>query len=609
MRSQAQYTIYSLNDVIASNTAPTSPYKGQLWVDTSTTPPVTKVYNGTSWVEQNGTDTIRTSITTLTTQQSSFQTSLNTLSSNYSAITTRVQTVEDDLGTLEETVETLQEDYSSLEQTASQISASVTSKASAEYGSSSSNFGWKLKSTGFYLYSGAKTVMAVTSSGATIGGCTIESGSLKVPAANITGTLTASQIDATGIVATNVDITGKITATSGSIENLTITGKLFFGGNTTYYINANYNDGDYYINLPGFRVDDASGAVFSGKLSAPTGNIGGCTITNGVLKVPAANITGTLTAAQISANAITVDKLNPNTFLGHNHGSQSDWRNVPTRCEIACRGRNYCTVRVGDDTSSTSIALPRLAIKNNYGSYVDYYDAFFGFIGFPNASDAVNSSGFNTHVGLIGIGHHEGNSDYLDEDPYSMTANCLVRYKNGVEFCGIRASVARNEGWATAYIDGTAIKIGRDWSPYAGMRISPAAKTVNTYGTWTGAVTGTYSDRNLKHDIEDLDTRYEILFDALRPKRFKYNDGTSNRYHTGFIAQDVNTAIEAGNLTTQELAAFYRWEVNDPDAEDFGQEYLALRYDEFVAINTWQIQRLKQRIAALESIINGGNNQ
>ena len=37
MRTQSQYTIYSLNEVYAGTTAPTSQYKGELWVDTSQT--------------------------------------------------------------------------------------------------------------------------------------------------------------------------------------------------------------------------------------------------------------------------------------------------------------------------------------------------------------------------------------------------------------------------------------------------------------------------------------------------------------------------------------------------------------------------------------------
>jgi len=40
----------------ASGTAPSSPVTGQMWTDTSLTPPVDKYYNGTSWVRMDGGD-------------------------------------------------------------------------------------------------------------------------------------------------------------------------------------------------------------------------------------------------------------------------------------------------------------------------------------------------------------------------------------------------------------------------------------------------------------------------------------------------------------------------------------------------------------------------
>ena len=108
-------------------------------------------------------------------------------------------------------------------------------------------------------------------------GCfTALNGKLYINAAYINAGTLSSDYTFTGkLVAENADITGSVYATAGELENLTITGKLYFGGDTQYYINANYNDGSYYINLPGLRVDDASGAVFSGKLSAATGTFSG----------------------------------------------------------------------------------------------------------------------------------------------------------------------------------------------------------------------------------------------------------------------------------------------------------------------------------------------
>ena len=100
MKAQAQFTIHSLNDVIASTSAPSSPYKGQLWVNTSYSPPRTFVYNGSAWKEQNGTDTLRSNISTLTTKSNTMQSNLDGLTSTVSTVTERVEVVESDLGLL-----------------------------------------------------------------------------------------------------------------------------------------------------------------------------------------------------------------------------------------------------------------------------------------------------------------------------------------------------------------------------------------------------------------------------------------------------------------------------------------------------------------------------
>lgn len=53
-------------------------------------------------------------------------------------------------------------------------------------------------------------------------------------------------------------------------------------------------------------------------------------------------------------------------------------------------------------------------------------------------------------------------------------------------------------------------------------------------GTWSAK--NDLSDRRIKNSIEDLSEQYEALFDNLKPCRYKYNNGTSGRYHTGYIA-------------------------------------------------------------------------
>lgn len=123
-------------------------------------------------------------------------------------------------------------------------------------------------------------------------------------------------------------------------------------------------------------------------------------------------------------------------------------------------------------------------------------------------------------------------------------------------------------------------------------------RMTGTYAEWTHIidnVTNTTSDANYKHDITDLTDKYNILFDRLRPVSYKYNNGTSGRDHTGFIAQEVHNAIIAAGLTEKNFAAIITsHEHNDDTGEDI--EIMRLRRDEFVALNTWQIQKLKQKV-------------
>ena len=118
------------------------------------------------------------------------------------------------------------------------------------------------------------------------------------------------------------------------------------------------------------------------------------------------------------------------------------------------------------------------------------------------------------------------------------------------------------------------------------------------WGTWTLNSGATItSDRNAKHDIEILPENYEHTFDNLQPVRFKYNDGTSGRYHMGFIAQDVAEAVENAGLSLTDFAA-----VCAP-SKSIQNALWGIRYEEIVALNTQQIQKLKARIKQLEERI------
>lgn len=145
---------------------------------------------------------------------------------------------------------------------------------------------------------------------------------------------------------------------------------------------------------------------------------------------------------------------------------------------------------------------------------------------------------------------------------------------------------------------------GKEWKElYVYKIITPENKSGILSGTWTGTVSpATNSDQNLKHEIELLSTEYSDFFDALTPRRFKYNDGSSNRYHLGFIAQEIQQSLIEAGIPESEFAGIIT--LTDTDQETGEQtSRMALRYEEFISLNTWQIQLLKKRVSELESKI------
>ena len=98
------------------------------------------------------------------------------------------------------------------------------------------------------------------------------------------------------------------------------------------------------------------------------------------------------------------------------------------------------------------------------------------------------------------------------------------------------------------------------------------------------------SDRNAKHDIEELPEKYLDMLLELPAYRFKLNDGTSGRYHVGYIAQDVEEYMAKHEIDSLEFGGFVK------DADEDGNDIYMLRYEEFIAIHTLAVQRIFKRL-------------
>lgn len=109
------------------------------------------------------------------------------------------------------------------------------------------------------------------------------------------------------------------------------------------------------------------------------------------------------------------------------------------------------------------------------------------------------------------------------------------------------------------------------------------------------------SDRNVKKDIMSMGDIQEDLFDSLKPVTFKFNDTKSHRTHYGFISQDVEDSLMELGLTGEDFAGFCKDTIKNDDGE--AVEKYSLRYTEFIALNTYMIQKLKQEILELKKEI------
>jgi len=160
-------------------------------------------------------------------------------------------------------------------------------------------------------------------------------------------------------------------------------------------------------------------------------------------------------------------------------------------------------------------------------------------------------------------------------------------------------------------------------NPYAFRMTTSNALSLGGSGylwrsVYAATTTISTSDRNKKKDFTEFDDRFEKLFDELKPQRFKFIENTSNRYHSGFIAQDVEDSLENVGLTALDFAGFCKDARLKPELnKDFAEsedDYLlddegnktydySLRYSEFIALNTWQIQKLKAKVSEQQTEI------
>lgn len=145
------------------------------------------------------------------------------------------------------------------------------------------------------------------------------------------------------------------------------------------------------------------------------------------------------------------------------------------------------------------------------------------------------------------------------------------------------------------------------WSNAVGNNSFPT----RIYGSsvWASGTIST-SDRRLKKDFEPFNKQWETFFKNLKPKTHRMLINSSNRRHTGYIAQEVKEALDIAGLSTQDFGGYIEDDGVDiqyfEDALGYqpieeNDKQLGLRYEEFIPLNTYMIQKLYKRVEELEA--------
>lgn len=183
-------------------------------------------------------------------------------------------------------------------------------------------------------------------------------------------------------------------------------------------------------------------------------------------------------------------------------------------------------------------------------------------------------------------------TEYASTADYKMTLESKAMELNATSG---NLYLSGNNGRSALNFDYDFIDCRGDFAPNADNRYNLGAPNFvwSTIYCSTNELNG--SDRNIKNSIEALPVKYVRMFELVEPKRYKLNSGTSGRYHTGFIAQEVEDAMRACGIDSQEFAGWAAAKLDD------GSETYFLRYSEFIPILWAKVREQEARIRRLEA--------
>lgn len=323
-------------------------------------------------------------------------------------------------------------------------------------------------------------------------------------------------------------------------------------------------------------------ATVSGKITAKTGTIGGWTIGEDGLTCEWGN------ATEGGNKVYVLNGSNTNhDFLVVYDKKNNNW-------PFFVRANGYMVAQNCSISGNITATTLNLNTDSNYyvGEVLSAYKN-------PNGNDTYLCIGKGVN-GISFKGQIADGSDsvsILDGHIHCNSMECKTLYTTA----GIQMS-----GAYFIYMNGRrTLQCSRDNDIWIGGNKDDAAAgncyivVKNVYKTSSGSNTS-LSDERFKTDISSIPNAEEFIMN-LSPKIYKFTDGTSNRYHTGFLAQDVKTTMDN---TIGDFGVFVRYTFDEetPIDENNPDTYICgLRYEELMAPHIQVTQNHQRKILELEN--------
>lgn len=451
-------------------------------------------------------------------------------------------------GELKSTIEATyatKESVSELLQTAEEISATVSTieDTYAPKESGNTSFSYVLTASKFALNANGSEVFRCDKDGIYVNGTGEFTGMIHATAGGTIGAFTVTQdgLESQYITINSKEIRFPIQSTFNLNDEVAIYTSNAAGGNTSYITTVNTSD---------FVIQNLTGA-----------------------------------GIKFSKDKTTVNQTITMTFNGPNLSSAGDMGNALTVNHSIPSSGGWAYSFDFVYTATLSAALPYPCTKTVYVRYL--YDI--RKMEYKTHAITLTFPAFTTSIS------GSSNLQTLDDSKTRYNPNDS-RFETGVYFSsyGSRTNQASVTVTSFSSTNNTLYSLG-NFSPNENQKYSLGANDRAWGNLYLYSGTQVGSDIRLKNSVARLSENYDTFFDGLTPVSYVLNNGTSHRRHVGFIAQDVEESLKKAGIDTKDFAGLCI-----PSEREL---YYMLRYEEFIALNTAQIQRLKSKVNDLEKEI------